>query len=877
MQSKEDVMRHSMKRAIAFVLSLTMVLSLPMAASASGVQDLFDVDAQVAGEGSYDSGSATDTGSDTGSDTSTRPPVFKPEEVEKVLPSILKVVLDKTEMELDAGGLSGELRADLIYDKTAVEKEYKDLISLVKFRTYYKGRLATSNEYLKLDWSKEEARTGVARCDIHARKQGNVQVFAFFDANNNGKLDPGECVSEEITVKITELANDNNTKFYKDLTFYEGQKVDLNALIDNANTTSWEALEGKLSWSVSDDSLFVKNGVATKTKTATVDAKGVATMKKEGSAKFFAVGKKHNFAVEVTIDKKANGNTIKSFNADPSSKKQELIITDGTPSAALKVSAKATTKADATVLNDYVTWTVKNPKNKTVVEVVPKTANVPGQSTAANTVFEAEVKGLDVGKATVTATSSTGKKVNFTVTVKAPLNKLTITNTDQVLYTGQSVKLNAVRDPKINQDKLTWKVVGAGDGKPVKDVKVNKDGLLTIGKNPSAKDGGNFKVIVSAKGLAENKCGTYEFAVKKLYLKPVADSTKIKDVMPAGAARMVVPQTNTYSLADADLQKFDIVDDKGAKVENPPVSVADLLTWSSSKAKALSVDAKGNAEALTAGKKVKVTASALIVTKIKANGDAVVASQKTAAKQVDIVMPVTSLTVKKSVLGVTPNTTGRSPKSKKVTLQVAQQLPKGCTKEVVTWTVLDGNGVVSEGVLPDTKPSKPTGKGVLTIPAGEKYGCITVQAKAENGATVTQKVYVTPKTSKVLFDVKKGSGDAYKDLTDITPIGTNGKKGSINLGQKTLLNCMINSSSQKAGSANFEPIVSCTVTGKGGAKVELRKDGKLVEDGKYVREGNEVWITPLRAGNVTIKVTTASGKSASYTLTINGKVEAGKN
>ena len=117
-----------------------------MAASASGVQDLFDVDAQVAGEGSYDSGSATDTGSDTGSDTSTRPPVFKPEEVEKVLPSILKVVLDKTEMELDAGGLSGELRADLIYDKTAVEKEYKDLISLVKFRTYYKGRLATSNE-----------------------------------------------------------------------------------------------------------------------------------------------------------------------------------------------------------------------------------------------------------------------------------------------------------------------------------------------------------------------------------------------------------------------------------------------------------------------------------------------------------------------------------------------------------------------------------------------------------------------------------------------------------------------------------------------------------------------------------------------------------
>lgn len=856
-------MRHSMKRAIAFVLSLTMVLSLPMAASASGVQDLFDVDAQVAGEGSYDSGSATDTGSDTGSDTSTRPPVFKPEEVEKVLPSILKVVLDKTEMELDAGGLSGELRADLIYDKTAVEKEYKDLISLVKFRTYYKGRLATSNEYLKLDWSKEEARTGVARCDIHARKQGNVQVFAFFDANNNGKLDPGECVSEEITVKITELANDNNTKFYKDLTFYEGQKVDLNALIDNANTTSWEALEGKLSWSVSDDS--VVSGKTTKT--ATVDAKGVATMKKEGSAKFFAVGKKHNFAVEVTIDKKANGNTIKSFNADPSSKKQELIITDGTPSAALKVSAKATTKADASVLNDYVTWTVKNPKNKTVVEVVSKTANVPGQSTAANTVFEAEVKGLDVGKATVTATSSTGKKVNFTVTVKAPLNKLTITNTDQVLYTGQSVKLNAVRDPKINQDKLTWKVVGAGDGKPVKDVKVNKDGLLTIGKNPSAKDGGNFKVIVSAKGLAENKCGTYEFAVKKLYLKPVADSTKIKDVMPAGAARMVVPQTNTYSLADADLQKFNIVDDKGAEVENPPVSVADLLTWSSSKAKALSVDAKGNAEALTAGKRVKVTASALIVTKIKANGDAVVASQKTAAKLVDIVMPVTSLTVKKSVLGVTPNTTGRNPKPKKVTLQVAQQLPKGCTKEVVTWSVLDGGNVVPEGVLPDTKPSKPTGKGVLTIPANATNGCITVQAKAENGATVTQKVYVTAKTSKVAFTEKE----------NIKPLKANtaGKKGTISLGQQGILGCDVQKKTTDTNTL-LEPIVSCTVTGKGGAKVELRKDGKLVEDGKYVREGNEVWITPLRAGNVTIKVTTASGKSASYTLTINGKVEAGK-
>lgn len=858
-------MRHSMKRAIAFVLSLTMVLSLPMAASASGVQDLFDVDAQVAGEGFYDSESATDTGTDTGTDTTSKTPVFdKEEDIKEVLPSILKVVLDKKELELDAGGLSGELRADLIYDKSSVNKTYEQLVSLIRFRTYYNGRLAMANEYLKLDWSPEEARAGVARCDIHPRKQGEVQVFAFFDANNNGKIDPGECVSEEITVKITELANDNNTKFYKDLTFYEGQKVDLNALIDNANTTSWEALEGKLSWSVSDDSLFVKNGVATKTKTATVDAKGVATMKKEGSAKFFAVGKKHNFAVEVTIDKKANGNTIKSFNADPSSKKQELTITgkSAKPEATLKVIAKATTKADATVLNDYVTWTVKNPKNKTIVEVVPETANVPGKSTAADTEFKATVKGLDVGKATVTATSSTGKKVNFTVTVKAPLTSLKITNTDQVLYTGQAVKLNVEKDPAANQDKLTWKVVGAGDNKPAKDVKVNKDGVLTIGKNPSTRDGSKFKVVVSAKGSTVT--GEYSFDVKKLYLRPAGETTKIKDVMPAGAARMVVPQTNTYSLADADLQKFDIVDDKGAKVENPPVSVADLLTWSSSKAKALDVDAKGSAIAKTAAKKVKVTASALIVTKTKANGDAVVASQKTAAKLVDIVMPVTSLTVKKSVLGVTPNTTGSNPKPKKVTLQVAQQLPKGCTKEFVSWSIV---GDDLGATIRDTKPGNANSKGELTIPAKATNGCITVQAKAENGATVTQKVYVTAKTTKVAFTEKE----------NIVPLKANtaGKKGTISLGQQGILGCDVQ---KKATDTNtlLEPIVSCTVTGKGGAKVELRKDGKLVEDGKYVREGNEVWITPLRAGNVTIKVTTASGKSASYTLTINGKVEAGK-
>lgn len=858
-------MRHSMKRAIAFVLSLTMVLSLPMAASASGVQDLFDVDAQVAGEGFYDSGSETDTGTDTGSDTTSKTPVFdKEEDIKEVLPSILKVVLDKTELELDAGGLSGELRADLIYDKSSVNKTYEQLISLIRFRTYYNGRLAMANEYLKLDWSPEEARAGVARCDIHPRKQGEVQVFAFFDANNNGKIDPGECKSEEITVKITELANDKNTKFYKDLTFYEGQKVDLNALIDNANTTSGEALEGKLSWSVSDDSVVMKNGSPTKTKTATVDAKGVATMKKEGSAKFFAVGKKHSFEVDVTIDKKANGNTIKSFNADPSSKKQELTITgkSAKPEATLKVIAKATTKADATVLNDYVTWTVKNPKNKTIVEVVPETANVPGKSTAANTEFKATVKGLDVGKATVTATSSTGKKVNFTVTVKAPLTSLKITNTDQVLYTGQAVKLNVEKDPAANQDKLTWKVVGAGDNKPAKDVKVNKDGVLTIGKNPSTRDGSKFKVVVSAKGSTVT--GEYSFDVKKLYLQPAADGIKIKDVMPAGAARMVVPQTNTYSLADADLQNFNIVDDKGVKVENPPVSVADLLTWSSSKAKALDVDAKGSAIAKTAAKKVKVTASALIVTKTKANGDAVVASQKTAAKLVDIVMPVTSLTVKKSVLGVTPNTTGSNPKSKKVTLQVAQQLPKGCTKEFVSWSIV---GDDLGATIRDTKPGNANSKGELTIPANATNGCITVQAKAENGATVTQKVYVTAKTTKVAFTEKE----------NIVPLKANtaGKKGTISLGQQGILGCDVQ---KKATDTNtlLEPIVSCTVTGKGGAKVELRKDGKLVEDGKYVREGNEVWITPLRAGNVTIKVTTASGKSASYTLTINGKVEAGK-
>lgn len=856
-------MRHSMKRAIAFVLSLTMVLSLPMAASASGVQDLFDVDDQAAGEGFYDSGSETDTGTNSDTDTTTRPAVFDPGQEESIYPSILKVVLDKTEMELDAGGLSGELRADLIYDREALKDyTYEQLISLVKFRTYYTDPAGVtsergSNQYLKLDWTKEESATGVARCDVHARKQGKVQVFAFFDANDDGKRDPGECKSDEITVKITELANDKNTKFYEDLTFYEGQKVDLNALIDttvdkdgNAATTSWEALEGKLSWSVSDDSVVSGK----KTKTATVDAKGVAAMKKAGSATFFAVGKKTSFMVKVTIKKKAEGNMIKSFEAVE--KKQSLEITDAkpVPERDLTVSAKATTGSGD--ITDYVTWTVKNPKNQTVVEVepnAPRTVGVPGKTVKSNAAFTAKIKGLNVGKATVTATSSTGKKVNFTVTVTAPLNKLTL-NTADTYYTGQTVQLDVVRDPQRNNDKLAWKVK-AVTGKAT-GVKV-KNGVLTIANN--AADGAKVEITVSGKNKNKQPVEAKKvITVKQVYLDGFENA-----VFTPSRTTATVPQKVTFSAPDNIVVK----DSKGNEVKD--IDYRDLLTWSSSKAKALSIKASNDEKVAAVGETLAAGKSIVKVTGIVQKGTKLV-QKKITAGTVTVKSPVTSLKVKKSVLGVTPPAKG----SKKVMLQASQQLPKGCTKEIVKWTVVDSTiKSINKDSVTDTKPDKVTNKGQLLIPAGTESGVITVRGTATNGATVTQKIYVTDATKKVLFDTKIGTGDAYKDqgLAPVAP--TNAKKGSIALGQKTLLNCLINSNDHKAASAaNYEPIVSCTVTGKGGAKVELRKDGMLTENFKYVREGNEVWITPTKAGNVTIKVTTASGKSASYTLTIKGEV-----
>lgn len=472
-------MRYSMKRAIAFVLSLTMALALPLTASAENslITDIYEEDDSVGrvpgvSEDYVPSSSGTETRSGTGSKSS---PIDEKDKDdtgvewndETIEARILGVVLDQDEIEIEAGlDTPTYVQATVIFDggQKLTEDQKKEIYTYLKWvwepapTTGDKWSTGQINVVRQLDENKKP--TG--ECKLTGLNGGKGYLKVWVDNSTSGTAKRRDNIWQDdeagITVPVTvkEYASNIIANEKAERTYYVSQKVDLNSLVDlydqnydptkkdNSKIPNWNE---QIGWTAKDAT------------TAKIDAKGVATLKKAGEdVTFYGIGERGaRVELKLNVQAKTAANFVKKFDAtSEGAKKPSIDFADFSKDqkARKELSVKATsTKAGD--ITDFVTWSVKNPD---VVEIVEQ-SDLSNDGTA-----KATIEAKKVGKTTVTVTSLSGKKLNFSVTVKATLKSLEL-EVPKTVYVGQSVELKVTRVPEQNTDKLKWSVPNKNDKK----------------------------------------------------------------------------------------------------------------------------------------------------------------------------------------------------------------------------------------------------------------------------------------------------------------------------------------------------------------------------------------------------------------------------
>lgn len=276
------------------------------------------------------------------------------------------------------------------------------------------------------------------------------------------------------------------------------------------------------------------------------------------------------------------------------------------------------------------------------------------------------------------------------------------------------------------------------------------------------------------------------------------------------------------------------------------------MSWTSSKDTIATVGFGGNAE--TAGQVVgnaKGTGAGKATIKV---GGVVKGKNKSDSVKMTIKQQVTTLQMAKTTVNVAAG--------KKATLQVKKQLPKKCTAEIISWSLLNSKDEATAAswarLLPAraTKANKSTKvtlnlKNASDIKAGD---WAVFQAKAQNGATSTVMVIVSNKTTKVAVDGVSG-------------VQKSGKKNQVSLsGGNAVLKTTVTSGKKSSAVSTVgkaealekgnEYVTTCTVNKSGIVKATLNE------------ETGEVTVIPLKKGVAKITVKTPAGKKATYSVTV---------
>lgn len=846
-------MKKPVIKALAMTMAITMALSTPLTASAAGLADLYRT---TAGDESGDGTTGTpkpETPKPPKPETPKPPtPPTPPSETPNVetpgvnTPNvetigapeigeiegeviITGIVLDQNVIEVPVG-YESDVSATVIVDTNkanvlgksmtlsindANAEQYDGLTIIVVDSKGNRIEYKPEDLLKNIKWELKDNKVASIKkkadgiVTVTGKKGGNTSLIATIS---------GTDYSATADVKVTAYTTSITLRAPKQN--FVKQQINLNSLIterkpEGANDAiTWKVYEtGKLGKNTSYAS--IKDDILT-LKKATTNGKSITVIAttEQGATGSIA------FAIEA-------GNPITKL-VKGCDTKQELTIKQSDPEPEKEISVKIDKVKDSTKgTTDFITWTSKNPL---IASVSPKTATNEGTD---NPVFgeslEATIKAHSVGKTTITATSTSGKKVNFTVTVKAPVEKITgikVVDRGNTVYLGQKVQLEAIVEPA-NADpkeikKIKFTLVDSTDRQYAT---VSTKGVVQANKKGKITEG--TKTVNVKATYKENKNAQEVNWTQNDFIKIAAG-----DITSFALSPSVIPAF--YVNQNTRIKTIDI---SPAKDEAALKECEDMFIWSTNKAKVVTVDQNGNIKAVAPGS-AKITATTYYM-------DAR-SKLKTVKKTVNVTVkqPVESIQLNKTDVTVNYNKTSvTKDKNYSVTLKVSKRFPKNADKkEVITWNLVgvtkDGKEVsaADHGVTVDSK------KGKVTIPAAKNLQgtVIKVQAQSALGAKAVATITVCDATKNVTTTLTRNKADLKISGTSNTQ--------KYKLDDKYIVNAKDTSAICK------EQIVSYTANNK---NVRIAKES----DGYY-------YVYALKAGKSVVTAKTASGKSAKITFTI---------
>ena len=521
------------------------------------------------------------------------------------------------------------------------------------------------------------------------------------------------------------------------------------------------------------------------------------------------------------------GNPITGLVAKaPTNKKPELTISFKDPSkgtstisvevTGVKENVSGIGNPEAKNTTDYITWTSKN---SSIVKVSPSVTELKyGES------VKADITAVNAGKTTITATSTSGKKVNFTVTVKAPVEKIEgirVVDRGNTVYLGQKVQLEAIVKP------------ANADPKEIKKIK------FALVSNDDKK-----YATVSAKGVVQaNKKGIITEGDKTVNVK--ATCSTAPDYTTTDFIKIAAGNIYDFALNPGVIPAFYVNQQTNLKITNEVLKDshglepdAGMYIWATNKPKVVTVDQNGHIEAVAPGS-ANITATTYYM-----DGNKLKTVKKTT--KVTVKQPVESIQLNKTDVTVNYNKTSfEKGRDYSVTLKVSKRLPKNADKkEVVRWKVISVNNNTDNSTI-EASGVKVNDKGKVTIPAAKnpRGTVIKVQAQSALGAKAVATITVCDQTKDVTTKV-----DRNKATLKITIKDGQGTTEKFNLTDNYEVNAKDSSTVCK------EQIISYTANNN---NVRIVKES----DGKY-------YAYALKAGTSVVTAKTASGKSAKITFTI---------
>jgi hypothetical protein len=729
------------KKIMAYLLVGAMVITTPMTASATELENAYST--------GVDQDTDNTSGSNTNTNTNTQTKAIDiPGIIEDYNFNITGIMLDKEALsfnEVDAEGhpVSEALQARVLfddYDPTGEPMEwaslgYDEKQKIEKQIHWY----SDDNDVAKVVWAKSDPKeengkeddkiivdAGNLKALVKPKGVGQTNVYAWIEAdgkqyvNNPDRPTPGDYIATAVvtvTEKITSIKFEKPEDFY----FFEKRTYDLKEytnLETSAKTSIPASSKG------AETLIYSLEGTAPKGCTVTLTEDGILTVKKakQGmSIKFNAIATKSKtsdnefvklsneeikfgnaiHATHVTI--KESGTAVKSKIldlGDVNNAETEVTVTlekkkGKTVEKTVDVTTPAKERNSGENITDVVTWTSKNSK---IADVVPVTVKDENGNVVTKDDLSRLVVAKGVGSTTITATASSGKKSTLKVTVDATPSGLKIVDineeTSGKTYTGKRTTLTAVltaKDKNGNEFELPLgkaKIKWESSNKKLAPISAKKDvGTVKpanlLKKNAQVNDEESVTITATVSGKDSNK-KTYKVP-KAAYTLKITQSS-ISDISISKKANST--DSNEINNGFKTLVQTGSRNKKGNDtayigndvdyVASPKeIEFADAIGWTISGA-AATIDDNGK---LTPVKPGKATISANYVT-ILPNGKAKL-NKKTVA--VTVIQNATSIAFVKEQTVKNP-----SPKEKPqaVTLKVKSIEPKKATCNVASWKTL---------------------------------------------------------------------------------------------------------------------------------------------------------------------------------------------